>query len=338
VVAVISVVGLLTYLTLELGELVPKQIALHKSERIAVMIAPPMSRLARIASPLVAILNASSSVVLRILGQGPTDEPAVTEEDVRIMLKQGAEIGVFEPMEEEIVGQVFRLADLEAGDLITPRTEMLWIDETDPPEIVREKVVTSGHSRLPVGKENLDKITGIVLAKDLLAQCMQGEPIDIAAIMQPALFVPERTPALSIVERFKETHSKIAIVIDEYGGVEGLVTVDDVMEALVGDFPEPEESEEQGVTLREDGSWLVDGPLLLEDLVEAIDLPQLPENAEHFRTAGGLVMALLGRLPITGDRVQWEDYWVEVVDMDGRRVDKILLTLTEPEERDQRGT
>lgn len=330
-IAVGFVVILLTYLTLVLGELVPKQLALRASERISALIAPPMSVLARVTAPLVAILSASSTAILRVIGQASGDEPEVTEEDVRIMLEQGAELGVFEPMEEEIVGQVFRLADQEIGALITRRTEIVWIDELDPLDIVRDKIIESGRSRLPVARGNLDDVTGVVLAKDLLAQCLSNEPLSIAEILHPALFVPESMPALSVVERFKETHSKMAMVIDEYGGFEGLVTVDDVMGALVGDIPEPEEPEEPGAVQRADGSWLVDGLLLLEDLEEIVGMKELPETSEHFRTAGGLVMALLGRLPATGDRVQWGGYWIEVVDMDGRRVDKILLTSADEE-------
>lgn len=327
VVSVALVVLLLTYLTLVLGELVPKQIALHKSERIAAAIASPMSALTRIGAPLVFVLSKSAELILRILGQGPSNEPAVTEEDVRIMLEQAADLGVFEPMEEEIVGQVFRLADQKIGALITPRTEIAWLEETDSPEEIREKVISSGRSRLPVARENLDQVTGIVLAKDLLAQCMSGEPVNIKAILRPALFVPENTPALSVIERFKETHAKMALVIDEYGGVEGLVTIDDVLEALVGEMPEAEGPEEPRAVQRADGSWLVDGLFLLDDFEEMVDVPPLPtEIVGHYRTVGGMVMALLGRLPVVGDRFKWGDYWIEVVDMDGRRVDKILVT------------
>ena len=325
-VAIGLVVLLLTYLTLVLGELVPKQIALRQSARIASVVAAPMSFLARIAAPLVALLSVSADAILRILRQGPSGEPAVAEEDVRIMLQQGAELGVFKPMEEEIVGQVFRLADQRIGALITPRTEIVWIEETDSPEIVRQKVVSSGRSRFPVAKENLDQVTGVVLAKDLLAQCLYGRTTDIAAIRQPALFVPENMPALSVVERFKETRAKIAMVIDEYGGVEGLVTINDVLQALVGEIPELEEPDEPRAIQRSDGSWLVDGLFPLADLQDAIGLSELPVATKQYYTVGGMVMALLGRLPIAGDRVRWQGFWIEVVDMDVRRVDKVLVT------------
>ena len=211
-IAVALVVILLTYLTLVLGELVPKQIALQESGAIAALGRPAhVARWRGIASPLVAVLGASSSLVLRILGAGPSDEPAVTEEDVRVMLEQGAELGVFEPREEEIVGQVFRLGGPgQSARSSRRRSEIMWIDESDSADELREKVIASGRSRLPVANGEPGHVTGIVLAKDLLAQCMSGQTLDMASILQPALFVPETTPALDVVERFKETHSKMA--------------------------------------------------------------------------------------------------------------------------------
>jgi putative hemolysin len=328
-IAVFFVVTLLTYLTLVLGELVPKQLALGDPARIAAGVAPYLSGLARVTAPLVAVLSTSSNLVLRLLGRGPADEPGVTEEDIRIMLEQGAQTGVFEPMEEEIVGQVFQLADREIGALMTPRSEIVWIDEQDSPDVARRKVIDSGRSRLPVAKGFLDEVTGIVLAKDLLAYNGLDQQQDLSAVIRPPLFVPENTPALAVVERFKETHSKIAIVIDEYGGVDGLVTVDDILGALIGDIAELDEPEEPTAIQRDDGSWLVDGLLLLDELQNVLGLAQLPDKAERYRTAGGMVMALRGQLPVTGDRVAWEGFWFEVVDMDGRRVDKILVTPVE---------
>ena len=329
--AVALVVVLLTYLTLVLGELVPKQVALRRPERIASTVAAPLSSLARIAAPLVALLSVSTDAVLRILRQEPSAEPTVTEEDVRIMLEQGAKLGVFEPMEEEIVGQVFRLADQRIGALVTPRTEIVWIAESDAPDVVRSKVISSGRSRFPVAQEGLDQVTGVVLAKDLLAQCLSGQALDIAAILQPALFVPESMPALTVVERFKEMRTHIALVIDEYGGVEGLVTVDDVLQALVGEILEPEASDEPAAIRRADGSWLVDGLFSLEELQQILDVSELPAAVGRYYTVGGMVMALFGRVPKAGDRVRWEGLLLEVVDMDRRRVDKVLVTRADPD-------
>ncbi|HXF64611.1 MAG TPA: hemolysin family protein [Caldilineaceae bacterium] len=326
-IAVGLVVLAVTYLSLVIGELAPKRIALRNPEGLAVRMAPPMQRLARWTAPLVRLLSASTDAVLRLLQVKPATEPAVTEEEVRMMLEQGAELGIFAPMEEELVGQVFRLADRKVGALLTPRPEMVWLDVNDPPETIREKVVTSGRSRFPVADGQLDQVLGIVLAKDLLAQALAGEPLNLRAILRPALFVPETTPALAVVERFKQTHSKLAIVIDEYGGVAGLVTVDDILAALVGDIPEPDEIETPLATQREDGSWLIDGMFDIEDFRELFDLRTMPPASEgYYQTVGGFVMAGLGQVPQPGDHFEWGGLRIEVVDMDGRRVDKVLVT------------
>ncbi len=320
------VVVALTYLSLVLGELVPKRLALFNAEGVAARIAPLLAWLAKVARPFVHILNTSTEAVLRLLGRDAPPEPSVTEEEVRLMLSEATEQGVFEPIEEVIVDQVFRLADRKVGALITPRTEMEWLDINASFEEQREQITKSGRSRYPVADGQLDKILGIVLAKDLLAQSLAGEPLDLAAIMRPALFVPESMPALLVVERFKQTHSKIALVIDEYGGVEGLVTVDDIMGAIVGEIPDPEDLDEPDVIQRSDGTWLVDGLYDIEDFQAFFDLDALPEATEgYYQTVGGFVMAGLGRVPKPGDTFDWGGLQLEVMDMDGRRVDKVLV-------------
>lgn len=326
------VVVLTTYLTLVIGELVPKQLALRNPERMAARIAPFMQRLARWTAPLVRLLDVSTTGVLHLLRVGPSAEPPITEEEVRIMLEQGAELGIFEPMEEELVGHVFRLADRKVGALLTPRTEIVWLDINDPPEVIREQVISSGYSRYPVSDEQLDQVLGVVLTKDLLAQRFASEELDLRAILRPALFVPESTPALTVVERFKETHSKLAIVIDEYGGVEGLITVDDILTALVGDIPESGETGEPDAIQREDGSWLIDGLFGIDEFQDLLDIPALPSaNSGYYQTVGGFVMARLGHVPKPGDEFEWDNWRIEVMDMDGRRVDKVLVTrLVEP--------
>ena len=324
--AVALVVIAITYLTLVLGELVPKRLALRSPEQVAAAVAGPMAGLARVTAPVVYLLTASTEFVLFLLGVRARDEPAVTEEEVRMMLEQGAEIGVFEPMEGEIVGQVFRLADRKVGALITPRPEIVWIEVDDSAEAIRDKVIASGRSRFPVAERYLDRVIGIVLAKDLLAQCLAGGPIELRSILRPALYVPESMPALTVVERFKETETKVAIVIDEYGGVEGLVTVDDVLEAMVGDISGPDEEGEPEVVQREDGTWLVDGMFPIDRFQELFDAGVLPYGTEgYYQTVGGLVMASLGQIPAAGDHFEWEGLRIEVVDMDGRRVDKVLV-------------
>ncbi len=319
------VVVIVTYLSLVIGELVPKQLALRNAEGVAARMAGLLMLLARVARPLVHLLSTSTDFVLRILQVKPAAEPDVSEEEVRLMLAQATAQGIFEPMEEEIVDQVFRLADRKVGALLVPRTEIVWFDVDAPIEEVRQEVIASGHSRYPVADGELDKILGVVLAKDLLAQSLSGKEINLRELMQPALFVPEGTPALRVVERFKQTRSHLAIVIDEYGGVEGLVTSGDILSSLVGDIPEADEADAAQAIQREDGSWLIDGMYGIEEFQELLGITELPEDSEgYYQTVGGFVMAVLGQIPQPGDHFEWAGVRVEVVDMDGRRVDKVM--------------
>ena len=321
------VVLIVTYLSLVIGELVPKQLALRNAEELAARAAGPLTVLARITRPLVRVLNASTDAVLLLLRVKAASEPDVTEEEVRVMLAQATAQGIFEPMEEEMVDQVFRLADRKVGALLVPRTEIVWLDIDSPPDQIRQEVMESGHSRYPVAEGDLDKILGVVLAKDLLAQSLDGKELDLRAILRPALFVPESTPALSIVERFKQTRSHLAIVIDEYGGVEGMVTSGDILSSIVGDIPERDDEDASGAVQRDDGSWLIDGLYSIEEFQELFEIPSLPEASEgYYQTVGGFVMASLGQVPQPGDHFDWAGLRLEVMDMDGRRVDKVMVT------------
>jgi putative hemolysin len=254
----------------------------------------------------------------------------VTEEEVRTMIEQGTQVGVFEPIEEEIVDQVFRLSDRTVNALLTPRPDIVWLDLDDSPDELTQKILESGYSRFPVAQGNLDNVIGLVSTQALLAQSMNGQPLDLKSILQPALFLPETTPALVVVERLKQTGSHIALVIDEYGGLEGLVTLEDVLTAIVGDIPEAGEPLDAEAFQREDGSWLVDGMYQVDEFQERFEIKDLPDAAEgYYQTVGGLVMAMLGRIPAPGDHFELEGYRLEVMDMDGRRVDKILVTRNE---------
>jgi putative hemolysin len=242
------------------------------------------------------------------------------------MLAQATAQGIFEPMEEEIVDQVFRLADRKVGALLVPRTEIVWLNIDSSAELIREVVVESGHSRYPVADGELDKILGVVLAKDLLAKSLSEQEIDLRALIRPALYVPEGTPALKVVERFKQTRSQLAIVIDEYGGVEGLVTSGDILASLVGDIPEQDEEGSSEAVQRDDGTWLIDGLYSIEEFQELFDITAMPEaNEGYYQTVGGFVMARLGKVPQPKDHIDWAGLRLEVVDMDGRRVDKVLV-------------
>jgi putative hemolysin len=243
------------------------------------------------------------------------------------MLGQATAQGIFEPREEKIVDQVFRLADRKVAGLLIPRTDIVWLDVHASSESVREQVIRSGYSRFPVAEGALDRILGVVLAKDLLAQSLSGESLDLRAIIVPAVFVPESTPALTVVERFKQTRSHLAIVIDEYGGVEGLVTSGDILASLIGDIPERHDADLSGAVEREDGSWLIDGMYSIEEFQELFTVLTLPASNEgYYQTVGGFVMASLGQVPTPGDHFIWSGLRLEVMDMDGRRVDKVLVT------------
>ncbi|MFN8486147.1 MAG: hemolysin family protein [Caldilineaceae bacterium] len=322
----IVVVGI-TFLSLVAGELAPKRLALNQAERLAALLAPPMQVLSTLTGPVVRLLNFSTDLILRLLGSQAASEPAVTEEDVRALIEQGTQVGVFEPVEEEIVDQVFRLSDRTVSALLTPRTDIVWLDVHDTPEEIKVKVLNSGFAYFPIAEGDLDHVLGLVSAKTLLAQSLAGQPLDIQSALQPALFLPQSTPALVIVDRLKQAHVHVALVIDEYGGLAGLVTLDDVLEAIVGDIPTTDEGLEPAIIQREDGSWLVEGMLQIDEFQARFEIKEWPQTVEgYYQTVGGFVMAMLGRIPLPGDHFEWQGYRIEVVDMDGRRVDKILVT------------
>lgn len=319
------VVGTITYFSVVLGELVPKRLALRDPERIAAMVARPMSLLSRIARPLVRLLTLSTAFFLRVLGVRETvSESMVSEEEIKVLIEQGALAGVFEEAERDMVESIFRFGDRQLRSIMTPRTEIVWLDINDSEEIVRETVSQSHHSRFPVCDDSIDRVLGIVEAKDLLSSSWSNEPFDLRAVMRAPVFLPETMPALRALERFKQTANQSALLVDEFGGIEGMVTLIDMMEAIVGDIPTLEEIAEPPVVRREDGSLLVEGYLDVEDLKELLDVDELPDE-EDYQTLGGFVVLRLGRLPRVGDIVEWLGYRFEIVDMDGNRVDKVLI-------------
>ncbi len=322
----IVVVGI-TYLSLVAGELAPKRLALNQAERLAALLAPPMQILSILTAPIVRLLNFSTDLILRVLGSQASLEPPVTEEDVRALIEQGTQVGVFEPVEEEIVDQVFRLSDRTVSALLTPRTDIVWLGVHDTAEEIKLKVLNSGFSYFPVAEGDLDHVLGLVSAKALLAQSFASQPLDVHSAIQPALFLPQSTPALVIVDRLKQAHAHMALIIDEYGGLAGLVTLDDVLEAIVGDIPTADEVLEPDVIQREDGSWLLDGLTPLPILRDTLHLGELPaEVEEHYHTLNGVFLTLLGRLPHTTDHIDLQEWRLEVVDMDGHRIDKVLAS------------
>ncbi len=322
------VVLTITYLSLILGELAPKRIALNGAERIARMVAPLMTILAWVVSPLVRFLSASTDLVLRAIGVSVSTETPVSDEEVRILIEQGTESGVFEPIEEEIVGQLFRLSDLNVGALLTPRTEIAWLDLNDSAEEIATTLSSFSHSRFPVADGSLDKVVGLVLVKDLFAQTLVGQPLELREVMQSPLFIPDSTPAFEALERLRQTRTHIAMIIDEYGGLEGLVTLSDFVEAIIGEVLDVGDPEDPDVVRRADGSYLLDGLTPIDRFQELFDIKEMPaENEGYYQTVGGFVMTMLGRVPTTGDVFDWNQMHMEVMDMDGRRVDKVLVSL-----------
>lgn len=317
------VVVFVTFLSLVLGELVPKQLALSAPERVAALVAMPLKQLSKLLSPAVTILTFATNWTLRILAVKPSMEPPVTEDEVRILIEQGAQAGVFHKDEGKILKRVLRLDDLTATDIMTPRTTIEAIDLTLPRDQIAAKVLASTHQVFPVYDQSPDNFSGTMTARSALDPAfVSGGPL--SEVISEPLYVSESMPALKLLARLKSSNKQVAIVVDEYGSSTGIVTVMDVMEAIVGDVPD-ESAETPSVVKRRDGSLLVDGMLNIHDFNETLGLRglnQIPDT--DFQTVGGFVMTSLGRIPKEGDLVQWHSWNIEVVDMDARRVDKVL--------------
>jgi len=318
------VVLTITYFSLVIGELVPKRLGLNNAERVAARLAPSMRTLSRLASPLVRLLGLSTDLALRLLRVRPEQEAPVSEEEIKLLLQQGTRAGAFEPAEQEMVEHVFRLGDATVEALMTPRLEVVWLDLDDPAEEVRRVVATGGYSRFPVARGDLDHVLGMVYARDLLADGLDGQPFDLEANLRPALYLPETITALEAVEQLRMNHTDAALVIDEYGGFEGLLTVEDILEAIVGDILAPGELVEPEAVQREDGSWLLDGTLPIDEVRDLLGIDSLPHEGSQYQTLGGLVMLCLGRIPSAGDHFHCCGWRFEVVDMDRLRVDKVM--------------
>jgi putative hemolysin len=319
-------VVLLTYFSLILGELVPKRLALTHPEAIAAAIARPMDILATTARPVVHILSASTDGILRLIGVRQRTQPGVTADEIRVMLEQGAEEGVFEPTEHEMVTNVLNLDDRQVGSVLTPRSEIVFLDVRDSLDVNREKLRRDAHSVLPVCDGGLDGVLGFVRSTKLLDQILGGQPIDLKTLVEPPLFVPETMTLMKLFEQFKRTHLPVGLVVDEFGGVEGLVSLTDVIGSIVGELP-LEPGEEPAIVRREDGSWLFDGALDLDTVLRTLEAESLLSDADrqHYHTLGGLAMLALGRVPRTGDVFERGNYRFEIVDMDGNRVDRVLV-------------
>jgi putative hemolysin len=324
----LMVIGL-TYVSLILGELVPKRLALTHPERIATLIAGPMAMLARIGRPVVYLLSATTDTVLRLFGVRQVKQPAVTMEEIRLLLEQGTEEGVFEATEHDMMRGVLTLDDRHVGAVLTPRAAVVYLDIRDDPAVNRTRLREDPHTLLPLCDGGLDHVLGFIRSTSVLKALLDGRPLDLAALAEPPLFVPESMTLMTLLEHFKRTHLPVALVVDEFGGVAGLVSLTDVISSIVGDLP-AEAGEEPMITRREDGSWLIDGALDLDTVVRTLDAASAlsPEDRQHYHTLGGLAMLAMGRVPRTGDVFTRGPFRFEVVDMDGHRVDRVLVSRT----------
>ncbi|MCC6312724.1 MAG: HlyC/CorC family transporter [Thermomicrobiales bacterium] len=332
VAAGIIVVGFITYLTLVIGEIVPKRLALMNPEAIALRVAGPMTRLAHITTPIVSVLAFSSNLLLRLLGAKAPDEPPVTEEEVERLLQEGTLHGVFAETERVLVQGVFDLGDRRVGELMTPRRRMIALDLTALDAVNRRRIIESPDTEFPVIDGSLDKVVGVVTVKALWGLAQPGEPLPLREAMTPALFIPESAPVLRALEQLRRTGDHLAVVVDEYGGVEGVLTSDHISAAITGDLG-PNPIADARAVRRADGSWLLDGELPAHEARELLDLDTLPgEEGGEFETMAGFMMAQLGHIPVVGDSTDWAGWRFEVVDMDGNRVDRILATPLAPVE------
>ena len=324
----VVVVGL-TYFSVVVGELVPKRLGLLAPETIASLISTPMNFLARMARPLVWLLSSSSSLLLHVMGARRREEPPVTNDEINVLMEQGAEAGVFHESEQAIVSNVLRLDEQRIGAIMTHRNDIYVLD-LDLPEVeIRSCLSESPYTRIVVCRDGLEHIVGILRTADLLKVALAGETLNVERFLRPPLYVPEGVTTTHLLESFRKARQQCALIVDEYGELQGLVTLTDVLTSIVGELPSSDTAgDQQDIAERADGSWLVDGSVVIERLKSVIniedDLPGEDENA--FNTLGGLVMYVLGRIPVVTDRFEVAGYRFEVVDMDKNRVDKVLLT------------
>ena len=324
------VVVLITILTIIFGELVPKRLGQMYPEAVARLVSRPMNLLSTAARPLVALLSICTNAVLHLMGIRGGPSRAVTEEEIAASLEEGVDAGVIEAQEHQMVRNVFRLDERQIGSMMIPRAEIVWLDETDALEVLLKCIVDSGHTRFPVCRGSLDDVRGVLNAASLLQPLSRGETPALAEHMLPAVFVPETLSGMELLENFRATRTDLVFVVDEYGAVQGVITERDLLEAITGEFVNPGDDDAWAVQ-REGGSWLMDGLIPVTELKDRLELKELPEEDRgRYNTLAGMIMLLLGRLPRTTDAVVWEGWRFEVVDLDGKRVDKVLVVRTEP--------
>lgn len=329
-VATAAVVAVVTYVAIVFGELVPKRIGQFNPEGIALAVARPMHGLSQLSRPFVRLLSLSTDGLLRLIGAREQATAPVTEEDIQAMLTEGSEAGVIEQHEHQMLRNVFRLDERRAGSLMIPRFDVVFLDVNLPVADNLKRIADSEHSRFPVCRGGLRDVLGIASTKQILNQTLRGQPPDLVAACQPAVFVPAGLTGMALLEHFRASQIQMVLVVDEYGEVEGLVTLQDVLEAVTGEFT-PTNSDEAWAVQRGDGSWLLDGLIPIPELKDKLALKAAPdEHKARYHTLSGMLMWMLEKIPQAGDAAVWEQWRLEVVDMDGKRIDKVLATPLAP--------
>jgi putative hemolysin len=320
------VVVIITFLTIIFGELVPKRLGQLFPETIARLVATPMNWLSAATRPFVALLTITTEAMLRLLGIRGDTSRSVTEEEIAASLEEGLDAGVIEQQEHQMVRNVFRLDERQIGSMMNPRAEITWLDASAPLEETLARMAADEHSRYPVCRGDLSDVVGVLSAQSLLPALARGERVDIATYVSPPVFVPETLTGMELLAHFRGSDAQLVFVVDEYGEVQGVITVRDVLEAIAGEFTAPADGEAWAVR-RDDGSWLFDGLIPVPELKDRLEIKELPEEDRgRYNTLAGMIMLLLGRLPGTADHVEWSGWRFEVVDMDGKRVDKVLAS------------
>jgi putative hemolysin len=332
--ATAMVVVVITFLTIIFGELVPKRLGQMYPESVARLVAQPMNWLSTATRPFVALLSFCTEGTLRLMGVRGGPSRSVTEEEIAASLEEGLDAGVIEAQEHQMVRNVFRLDDRQVGSMMIPRVDIVWIDTAASPEDVLRVVSVDEHSRYPVCRGGLDDVIGVVSAQSLLQQVMSGTTLEVTERLQPAVFVPETLSGMELLEQFRASSAQLVFVVDEYGEVQGMITVRDVLEAITGEFTTP--SDDAWAVRRDDGSWLFDGLIPVPELKDRLDLRDLPEEDRgRYNTLAGMVMLLLGRVPCISDSVEWEGWRFEVLEMDGKRIDKVQVALSPTGDHDR---
>ena len=320
------VVVVVTYVSIVVGELVPKRLGQITPEPIARLVARPMQVLAMLTRPFVVLLTVSTHAMLRLMGVRQDTQSGVTQEEIHAMLEEGSETGAIEQHQHDMVRNVFRLDDRQLGSLMIPRSDVVVIDLKLPPEENLRRLIESEHSRFPVCDGGLNKVLGVIHAKQALACVAKGQAPDYAANLHPCLYVPETLTGMELLDQFRANNMQMAFVVDEYGEIEGIVTLQDLLEAVTGEFT-PRNAEDAWAVQREDGSWLLDGAIPIPEMKDHLELKHVPEEAKgRYHTLSGMMMLLLGKIPATGEYADWAGWRFEVVDMDEKRIDKVLAT------------